>query len=171
LKGNRPLARTAAQAILCGPDTDWTQTSTAQDDRGHGRTERRSIRTAPAGRSLFPGARQVFRLRRDVGGLDQVRDTKEIIHGVTSLPPELAGPAALNHYQRRHWTVENRLHWTRDVTFHEDSSQLRTGTAPRALATFPNLAINTIRLAGRANIAHSRRDLHHRDDVFTAFGI
>jgi hypothetical protein len=94
-----------------------------------------------------------------------------IVYGITSLPATLAGPEHLNYYQRWHWTVENRLHWTRDMTFPEDSSQLRTGTAPRALASFRNLAINTFRLAGRANIAHARRDLHNHDAVFAVFGI
>jgi len=88
-----------------------------------------------------------------------------------SLPAELAGPVQLNHYARGHWTVENRLHWTRDVTFREDNSQLRTGAAPRALASFRNLTINTYRLARRANIAHARRDLHDRADVFAVYGI
>jgi hypothetical protein len=59
----------------------------------------------------------------------------------------------------------------RDVTFHEDHSQLRTGTAPRALATLRNLAVSTIRLAGRANIAHARRDLHAHNDAFNTYGI
>ena len=59
----------------------------------------------------------------------------------------------------------------RDVTFREDQSQVRTGTAPRALAAFRNLAITAIRLAGRANIAHARRDLHTHDDAFTTYGI
>jgi hypothetical protein len=59
----------------------------------------------------------------------------------------------------------------RDVSFHEDHSQLRTGTAPRALASFRNLTISAIRLAGRANIANARRDLHHRDDAFAVFAI
>jgi hypothetical protein len=57
------------------------------------------------------------------------------------------------------------------MTFQEDSSQLKTGTAPRALTSLRNLAINTFRLAGRANIAHARRDLHSHDDVFAVFGI
>ncbi|MEV0809247.1 transposase, partial [Micromonospora sp. NPDC050200] len=117
------------------------------------------------------GARQVFRLRRDTGGLDGVRTSKEIIHGIVSLGADLAGPHHLNAYARGHWSVETRLHWTRDVTFHEDDSQLRTGTAPRAMATFRNLSLNTFRLAGRANIAHARRDLHDRSDVFAVYGI
>jgi len=86
------------------------------------------------------------------------------------MPAELASPAHLNHYERQHWCVENRLHWTRDVMFHEDNPQLRTGAAPRTLAAFRNLAIGTYRLAGRANIAHARRDLHDRSDVFAVYG-
>lgn len=93
------------------------------------------------------------------------------MYGITSLPADLAGPAHLNFYQRGHWAVENRLHWIRDVTFGEDNSQLRTGTAPRALATFRNLAISTFRLAGRANIAHARRDLLDHDEAFAVYGI
>uniref|UniRef100_UPI000470D098 ISAs1 family transposase n=3 Tax=Salinispora cortesiana TaxID=1305843 RepID=UPI000470D098 len=102
---------------------------------------------------------------------DGVRTSKEIIHGIVSLDAGQAGPEHLNHYARGHWTVENSLHWTRDVTFHEDTSQLRTGTAPRNMAAFRNLALNTFRLAGRANIAHARRDLHDRTDTFAVYGI
>ena len=171
VKGNQPLAQAATAALLAGPDTEWADSTATEDDRGHARTERRTIRVAPTDQSLFPGAAQAFRLRRDVGGLDGVWTSKEIVYGITSLPAELAGPEHLNHYERRHWVVENRLHWTRDVTFREDHSQVRTGTAPRALAAFRNLAISAIRLAGRANIAHARRDLHTHDDAFTTYGI
>jgi predicted transposase YbfD/YdcC len=171
IKGNQPIARDAAAALLSGPDTDWVATTATEDDRGHGRVERRTIRVAPADESLFPGAVQAFRLRRDSAGLDGVWTGKEIVYGITSLPADLAGPAQLNHYERRHWVVEDRLHWVRDVTFGEDASQLRTGTAPRALAAFRNLAISALRLAGRANIAHARRDLHDHNDAFAALGI
>ena len=171
LKGNQPLAHQAAQTLLSGTDTEFADSMSVTDERGHGRTERRTLRVAPCDDRLFPGAQQVFRLRRDTGGLDGVRTSKEIIHGIVSLNAEQAIPEHLNHYARGHWTVENRLHWTRDVTFHEDSSQLRTGTAPRAMATFRNLSLNTFRLAGRVNIAHARRDLHDRTDTFAVYGI
>ncbi len=157
--------------MLTGPDTDWVATTAVEDDRGHGRAKRRTIRVAPADNTLFPGAAQAFRLRRDTGDLDGVWTHKEIVYGITSLPADLASPTHPNYYERRHWVVENRLHWVRDLSFGEDGSQLRTGTAPRALATFRNLAISTFRLAGRANIAHARRDLHDRDNAFNAFGI
>jgi hypothetical protein len=171
LKGNQPLALQAAQALLSGTDTEFTDSMDSTGDRGHGRTERRTIRVAPCDDNLFPGARQVLRLRRDTGGLDGVRTRKQIIHGIVSLDAEQAGPHHLNHYARGHWAVEDRLHLTRDVTFGEDNSQLRTGTAPRNLAAFRDLALNTFRLAGRVNIAHARRDLHDRADTFAVYGI
>jgi hypothetical protein len=171
VKGNQPLVYTRAQALLSDTDTEFADHAATCDDRSHARTERRSLRTAPADDTLFPGALQVIRLRRDTGGLDGVRTSKEIVYAITSLPEHLAGPEHLNHYARQHWCIENRLHWVRDVTFHEDDSQLRTGTTPRVLATFRNLALNACCLDGRANIAHARRDLHDRADAFAVYGI
>jgi hypothetical protein len=50
----------------------------------------------------------------------------------------------------------------RDTTFAEDASQLRTGNASRAMATWRNLAIAALRTAGVKNIAaglrHNARD-------------
>jgi hypothetical protein len=105
-----------------------------QTNRGHGRIETRTIRTATAEGIEFPHGAQIFRLRRDRGGVDGVRTSKEIVYGITSLPADLAGPARLAAYTRGHWTIENRLHYVRDVTWGEDASQVRTGNAPRTMA-------------------------------------
>jgi hypothetical protein len=35
---------------------------------------------------------------------------------------------------RKHWYIENRLHYRRDVTLKEDASQVRTNGAPAVLA-------------------------------------
>jgi predicted transposase YbfD/YdcC len=114
----------------------------------------------------FPEPARSSRIRRGVGDLDNLWTTKEIVYGIASL---LASPNTSGCYERQHWTVGNRLHWTRDVTSHENFPQLRTSTAARALASCRNLAINTFRLAGRANIADARRDLHSHDDVVTVY--
>ncbi|WP_406074696.1 ISAs1 family transposase [Micromonospora sp. NBC_01638] len=92
LKGNQPLALQAAQALLSGTDTEFIDSMDVAQDRGHGRTERRTLRVAPCDDTLFPGARQVFRLRRDTGGLDGVRTSKEIIHGIVSVTAGQASP-------------------------------------------------------------------------------
>ncbi|MET8354251.1 hypothetical protein [Micromonospora sp. NPDC005206] len=96
MKGNQPLTYQAAQALLSGTDTEYADHMSIDEDRGHGRNERRTLRVARCDDSLFPGARQVFRLRRDTGGLDGIRTSKEIIHGIVSLNADLASPHHLN---------------------------------------------------------------------------
>jgi hypothetical protein len=91
-KRNQPLALQAAQALLSGTDTEFADRTDIAADRGHGRTERRTIRVAPCDDSLFPGARQVFRLRRDTGGLDGVHTSKQIVYGIVSLNAQQAAP-------------------------------------------------------------------------------
>ncbi|MFF6806573.1 hypothetical protein [Streptomyces sp. NPDC012616] len=51
----------------------------------------------------------------------------------------------------------------RDVTFGEDASRVRTGGAPRAMASLRNLAIGALRPAGRDDIAEGLR--HHGRDM------
>ncbi|MFF1732928.1 transposase [Streptomyces sp. NPDC058247] len=87
------------------------------------------------------------------------------VYAVTSLPPEQAGPPQLAELVQNHWSVE-ALHHIRDVTFGEDASRVRTGTAPRAMATLRNLvAVALMRQAGWSNIAaavdHYRSQPHY----------
>jgi predicted transposase YbfD/YdcC len=157
VKANQPTLHEAVQAALAGPNTAFAKRMAAQNNRGHGRTETRTIRVANALGIDFPHAAQIFRLRRDRGGLDGVRTSKEIVYGITSLPAQLAGPARLNTYTRGHWTIENRLHYVRDVTWGEDASQVRTGNAPRTMAGLRNLATSVLRQTGVTNIAEALR--------------
>ena len=46
---------------------------------------------------------------------------------------------------RKHWGVENSLHWTLDVTFREDESRIRKGLSPENYAIFRHIALNIIR--------------------------
>ena len=54
---------------------------------------------------------------------------------------------------RCHWSIENSIHWVRDVTYDEDRSQIRTGSGPEIMAALRNAAIGALRLAGITNIA------------------
>jgi len=64
-------------------------------------------------------------------------------------------------YVRGQWSIENGLHWIRDVTQREDASRVRTGHAPQNLAALRNLVINLFRLDGRYTIAAAHR--HYAD--------
>src|SRR5712691_795120 len=54
-------------------------------------------------------------------------------------------------------SYQNGLHYVRDVSFGEDRSRLRTGSAPQILAALRNLAITLILRSGSSHIAASRR--------------
>ena len=51
-------------------------------------------------------------------------------------------PQRLARAIRRHWTIENGLHWVLDVTFAEDHSRVRDERAARNLALLRKIAIN-----------------------------
>jgi hypothetical protein len=125
-------------------------------DRGHGRDERRTIQVLPAPEGIFPYARQVFLVERYVHDLNGTPKSAVAALGLTCLSAAQAGPERLATLIRGHWGIES-LHWLRDVTFDEDRSQLRKGSAPQVLAGLRNLAVGAFHTAGRTKIASSLR--------------
>ncbi|MER7901163.1 ISAs1 family transposase [Streptomyces sp. NPDC096046] len=123
---------------------------------GHGRSEIRRIKVATVNSLLFPGARQAVQIKRRRTDRKTGKTTVKTVYAVTSLTAEQATPAQLARLVRDHWTI-GALHHVRDTTFAEDASQLRTGNAPRAMATWRNLAIGALRAAGAKNIAAGLR--------------
>lgn len=130
VKGNQPGLLDQVTSALAGPDADFAGATWIQEGKGHGRREKRSIRTAPADGTDWPHAAQVLRIRRDSGTTHGPWEHKEIAYGITSLPAELASPRHLAIYARNHWAIENREHYVRDKTFSEDLQRARTGTSP-----------------------------------------
>ena len=106
----------------------------------------------------FDGAAQVAQLRRTV--TKKGKKTVEVVYLITS--DRDADPATLAAWVRNHWEIENRLHWVRDVTYLEDKSLVRTGNAPRLMASLRSPAFSLLRLDGHDNIAAANRH-HFRD--------
>jgi hypothetical protein len=106
-----------------------------------------------------------------VGPLASRRWRTVTVYAVTSLTAAQAHPARLADWVRGHWGIE-ALHHIRDVTFAEDASQTRTGTAPRAMACLRNLAIGVLRAHGNRNIAAAlRRNARDATRVLPLLGI
>jgi predicted transposase YbfD/YdcC len=98
----------------------------------HGRRARRTIKAVLAPAWIeFEGAAQVAQLRRTV--TKKGKKTVEVVYPITS--GRDAGPATPAAWVRSHREIENRLHRVRDVTCQEDNSLVRTGNAPRVMAT------------------------------------
>jgi predicted transposase YbfD/YdcC len=125
----------------------------------HGRRARRTIKAALVPSWIeFDGAAQVAQVRRTV--TRNGKKTVEVVYLITS--DRDADPATLAAWIRGHWHIENKLHWVRDVTYQEDKSLVRTGNAPRVMATLRSLAISLLRQDGHHNIAAANR--HHARD-------
>lgn len=107
-------------------------------EKGHGRIECRQItlsrEVVPA--LDWPGAAQVCRIERSRES--KGKTSHEVVYAITSLSRDKAGPETLLALLRAHWGIENRLHWRRDVLLGEDASQIRSGSAPHAMALLRN---------------------------------
>lgn len=157
VKGNQPTLLATLRAL---PWRDVPVGHTASG-RGHGRAETRTVKavTVPAGLG-FPHAAQALQVTRRTRPLRRKGTWRtETVYAITTLRAEDATTADLAAWIRGHWTIENRLHWVRDVTFGEDLHQARTGSGPQAMAILRNLAITLLRLSGHTNIARALR--HH----------
>jgi hypothetical protein len=119
----------------------------------------------------FPHATQAIRITRRVRPLTGRRWRTVTAYAVTSLTAAQARPARLADWIRGHWGIE-ALHHLRDTTYAEDACQVRTGTAPRAMASLRNLAIGVLRAHGDRNIAAAlRRNARDATRVLPLLGI
>lgn len=128
-------------------------------DCGHGRIEQRrlSASSALSDHELWPGLAQVFAIEREVRHEKSGKSSQEVVYGCTSLSKEQASAEVLLKLVRGHWTIENRSHWVRDVTFDEDRSQVRKGNIPQVMSALRNTVIGLLRKAGESNIAAACR--------------
>jgi predicted transposase YbfD/YdcC len=142
----------------------WAQIPTVErtHDKGHGRIESRSLKLAavPAGIG-FPHAQLAIQLTRRRQSMTSGKRHTETVYAITDLTwPQIRA----NHLAdaiRGHRSIENRLHWIRDVVFTEDHSQIHTGTRPTVMATLRNLTDSLHPLSGATNIAAACRHVNH----------
>jgi predicted transposase YbfD/YdcC len=149
VKGNQPSLQRAIYDMIqasgkAAPDH-------VSVDYRHGRIIKRSIWVTDAGGIEFPHAAQVLRIRRDTYDLTGTALAKEVVHGITSLDPGRAAPAALAGLTQGQWGIES-VHWIRDTVFEEDASTGYAGNGPQVMATLRNIAISLLHLAGITEI-------------------
>ena len=143
VKDNQPTLRAAIERLFAAERT-WPGMSALKTDfqtvthttKGHGRCTTHPLTTSTLLNSTinWPGVAQVFQLTRTVFFPATGKRTHEVVYGLTSLPPALAAPPRLLDLSRRHWTIENNLHYCRDVLFHEDACSLAAGHAAQVIA-------------------------------------
>ena len=153
-KGNQPTLQADIEAAFEAADRGQVEVEVDVDlDKGHGRIETRTVsvlrqvdwldgdRRFP-GELRFPDARAIIRVEARTEFKDRSRfDTR---YYITS---SACSAAALGKTIRGHWGIENTLHWTLDVAFHEDLSRVRKGHGAQNMALVRKFAFNRLRAA------------------------
>lgn len=157
VKDNQPDLLDDLRTLFAAPPPGERFAEAATSGRHGDRHEQRTLRASAALNDYlrWPHVGQVCAIERTVRR--KGRTTDETSYAITSLTPEQADARRLLSLWRGHWSIENRLHWVRDVTFDEDRSQVRTGSGPQVVAALRSTAIAVHRRAGHANIAAALR--------------
>jgi predicted transposase YbfD/YdcC len=161
VKENQPTLHADVVATFAPAADDTGLVGAACTVTQHGgRIEQRRLTasTALVGYSDWPGLQQALRLERRVlhKGTGRLLHA-EVAYAITSAPPQRATPAQLLALWRGHWSVENQLHYIRDVVFAEDRATVRAGHAPQVMAAFRNAAVGLIRALGTTKITEATR--------------
>lgn len=194
LKANQPTLLAAAQAAFAAaegrPAAEGGDYVAPAEKPRHGRHETRRCRVLPlaalglaaATTADWPALATVVEVtatRRFVcpPGAPQGRPdtpTTETRYYLSSLGPALGQASSglaqrLEALVRRHWSVENRLHWVLDVVMGEDQSRKRAGHAAANYAVIRKFSLNllrampeTISLARKQNHCAISDDYRHR---------
>jgi predicted transposase YbfD/YdcC len=170
-KKNQPTVRQDILDFFADKTLDqgeWRYHKTVQ--KGHGRREVREIWTSTQMNEWFEqdwaAIAQIFLIRRFVPQGEKERE--EVVAGFTNLPRKKATAKRLLDLEQKHWHIENRLHYRRDVTLGEDACQVRVKGAPLALAALNGgvlalmdwLQVRNVASQMRHFCAHPHKALH-----------
>jgi predicted transposase YbfD/YdcC len=128
-------------------DREEWDTFGPRTEKGHGRLETRSLKCGNAHIEEvdWPDVQQVVRRECERIILKSGKRTNEVTYGLVSMRVEEAGAAEIERLWRGHWTIENGLHYVRDVTFGEDAGHAAQGNTAHALAALRNGLLKLIR--------------------------
>ena len=149
VKDNQPsLLHAVQEAFLAHAAEDFSDPTLRRlktVERSHGRDETREYYIVAAPAALVGGGQ--WKDVRSIGMVCRTRlvngaETDELVYYLSSLPPKVRQFAKA---VRGHWGIENRLHWSLDVTFAEDKSRARKDHSPLNLGMLRRLALSILR--------------------------
>jgi predicted transposase YbfD/YdcC len=138
LKDNQPSLRQAAERLIA--EADEPDRAETQAELGHDRIERRRAVVVPAKQLAFPGIAAV-------AGVETVRTmAKGPASSITRffVLSSLVSASQMIAIARRHWGIENQLHWVLDVALAEDAARTRKDHGPQNLAILRKIALNLL---------------------------
>ncbi len=147
LKGNHPILKELSEQLFDDVRVDKMPHYT--DEQGHGRLEQRTYHAIRIDQfkhdkiKEYPGLCKIIRVRRqrEVVRKKQAQRSDTVHYYMTSSDKPVAELATAI---RKHWQVENNLHWVLDVEFKEDDSRKRTGNQAANFSLIRKIALNMI---------------------------
>jgi predicted transposase YbfD/YdcC len=128
----------------------WEYAQMETVGKAHGRLEVRTLErmTGLNGYLDWPGVGQVLRRTTQRTRLRTGETTSQVRYAITSLAADRVSLTQTEQAWRWHWTIENQVHYVRDVSMGEDAGQVRSGHAVQALAALRNAVIALLRTEG-----------------------
>jgi predicted transposase YbfD/YdcC len=144
LKANRGRLYSCAEKGFAAADATGDIAFHETREAGHGRTETRRASILPL-KALnevpdFPGLKAIGRIEASRATGKEPGQTAVRYVALS----KVLSPAKLAEVVRAHWTIENQLHWSLDVVFHEDDARTRKDNAPQNLAIIRRIARNIL---------------------------
>ena len=143
-KGDFVLALKGNQCHLFEDATDAFSTRQphkrhSEQEKGHGRIDKRSYKILPAEGNLtdavaqrWPMVKSLIRVEHEVSK-PNAQPKEETRYYISSLDFNDLSAREVAYYIREHWGIENCLHWQLDVTFKEDACRARKNYSARNL--------------------------------------
>jgi predicted transposase YbfD/YdcC len=140
LKDNHPTLREEVETVFAKAEAEDLQVCEVEST-GHGRHELRTVTISTqvdelTDASAWKGLQSIVRVERQrtVGE----KTSTETAYYLSSL---LVDARTMESRIRAHWSIENSLHWTLDMVFHEDSSRIRHRAGASNLSQMRKLAL------------------------------
>lgn len=133
------------------------QPSLTTQNQQRGRTEKRCLRVFSAhgiDPQQWPAVKTIVAIDRQRNSDE--KDSKHCAYYISSLRTTAA---IWSDEVRGHWSIENRLHWPKDVLLNEDDIYGREANALLTASLFRSITINLLRLNGFKSIASALREL------------
>ena len=167
LKGNQGTLFDDVRLFLDDPRTPLA--GAGATDGGHGRIEHRQA--GLTGDIAWLQAQHAWPGLRAIG---KITARREIVGGKTTLETRyyllstVLSPERFNQVVRRHWDIENGLHWVLDVVLNEDRARNRKDHGPENLALLRRLALNLAQLEPSKGSTRGKLKRAGWDDAFLA---
>jgi predicted transposase YbfD/YdcC len=141
----------------------------------HGRIERRTCTILDAKEVLGPKQLKQWSKLNTLIQIQSNRITGDVDTSKTRLYISSRTNLSAQEYNqmiRKHWSIENKLHWHLDVTFGEDASRARLNNAPENLNIMRKLALrrvakDDIKLSRKKRLFKASMNIQYLDKLLT----